>query len=511
MSTSVSRQTNAKPSLRCLPFVAGVLFAVLSLPATAGLATSERITYQGRLLDNGTPFTGTVDMAFGLWTQQSGGTLIQTDTKSGVEVANGLFQVELFFGEEAYEDSLWIEVVADGTTLTPRQPITAVPLALHALNGGGGGFWELVGSTLSYDGPVEIATNAGEALVVTGDNTGIRAQASNLAVSGITGGGTAIRGVATNDTGENNGIRGTSFSQSGAGVRADNVHPFGTAIVAESYVGLFADAEAIGVITTGEVAGVSASSPFQAVFGSATASEGYGAYFVGQPGSSNYFQQKVGIGTLDPTATLEINGPAVGQPPAALKVSVNDDQKFVVGSLGMSIFQNVFLDGLLALTTLQTGGSVDLCITGSVAFPGQVATCSSSARYKTDIESIESATALVDQLRPVTFRWTETGEADYGFVAEEVAEIEPRLTTYNVEGQIEGVKYRQISALLLRALQEQRQDHQREIQRLDDELQVLSVRLDRSQELEQENRLLTGRLDRLESMLFGDSSVASDR
>ncbi len=459
MSTSVSRQKNAKPSLRWLPFVAGVLFAVLSLPAMAGLATSERITYQGRLLDNGTPFTGTVEMAFGLWTQQSGGTLIQTDAKSGVEVANGLFQVELFFGEEAYEDSLWIEVVADGTTLTPRQPITAVPLALHALNGGGASFWELSGGTLSYDGPVAIDTTTGEGLNVSGDSLGIRAES----------------------TGEN-----------------------GTALRAAGPFAVRADGSVVGVEAFGDVIGMIAQSPEIAVYGLAETVDGYSGFFTGEDGSSNYFRNKVGIGTLEPTAMLEIDGPGVGQPPAALRVSVNENDKFIVGSLGMSILQNVFLDGALTLTTLATGGSIDLCRTGSVGFPGQVATCSSSARYKTDIESIDSATDLVDQLRPVTFRWTETGEADYGFVAEEVAEIEPRLATYNADGQVEGVKYRQLNAVLLRALQEQRRD----TERLQDEVRVLSVELERSRELKEQNRLLTRRLDRLEALLIGERSLA---
>ena len=489
--------------------IASLIIATMSMPVLAGLASAERITYQGRLLDNGTPFTGSVDMTFSLWTQESDGSEVDSQSFSGVSVSDGLFQVELFFGDEAYEDSLWIEVVADGTTLSPRQPITAVPLALHALDGGGEGFWELNGGLLLYSGPVSITSNTIEnALTVNGDAVGISATADGSAIIGTVATGSGVQGIATSDEGANSGVRGTSFSQSGAGVRADNLHPFGTAIAAESYVGLSVDAEAIGVITRGDVAGISATSPSQAVIGSATAEDGYGAYFVGFPGSSNYFQQKVGIGTLEPTATLEINGPPAGQPPAALKVSVNDDEKFIVGSLGMSIRQNVFLDGLLTLPQLATGGSIDLCRTGSVGFPGQVATCSSSARYKTDIESIDSATALVDQLRPVTFRWIENGEADYGFVAEEVAEIEPRLATYNADGQIEGVKYRQISAILLRAMQEQRQDHRREIQRLDGELQVLSVQLERTRDLEEQNRLLTERLERLESLFQVERSIA---
>ena len=63
----------------------------------------------------------------------------------------------------------------------------------------------------------------------------------------------------------------------------------------------------------------------------------------------------------------------------------------------------------------------------------------------------------VAQLRPVTFDWTSNGEHDLGFVAEEVDQVTPLLTTRNAEDQIEGVKYDRISAVLVKAVQEQQQ------------------------------------------------------
>ena len=45
--------------------------------------------------------------------------------------------------------------------------------------------------------------------------------------------------------------------------------------------------------------------------------------------------------------------------------------------------------------------------------------------------------------------------ADVGLVAEEVALIEPRLTTMNDNGQVEGVKYDRIGVVLVNAIKEQ--------------------------------------------------------
>ena len=62
---------------------------------------------------------------------------------------------------------------------------------------------------------------------------------------------------------------------------------------------------------------------------------------------------------------------------------------------------------------------------------------------------------IIEQLRPVTFEWIAGGEADLGLVAEEVAKVAPLLTTRNAAGQIEGVKYDRINAVLVNAVQEQ--------------------------------------------------------
>jgi hypothetical protein len=61
---------------------------------------------------------------------------------------------------------------------------------------------------------------------------------------------------------------------------------------------------------------------------------------------------------------------------------------------------------------------------------------------------------VVQRLRPVAYEWKSTHEADIGFVAEEIATIDPRLVTRNAAGEVEGVKYERLTAVLAVALQD---------------------------------------------------------
>jgi len=61
---------------------------------------------------------------------------------------------------------------------------------------------------------------------------------------------------------------------------------------------------------------------------------------------------------------------------------------------------------------------------------------------------------LVYQLQPAAYDELSTGRAQIGFVAEDVALIEPRLVIYDKDGQPEAIKYDQLTALLTKAVQD---------------------------------------------------------
>ena len=105
-------------------------------------AADTAFTYQGQLRENGRPVNGTCDFRFKLYNAATGGSQVRPPrTKTGVNVTNGLFTVSLDFGSGVFNgDARWLEVAVrcpagSGTfkTLSPRQPIRAVPYALYSL------------------------------------------------------------------------------------------------------------------------------------------------------------------------------------------------------------------------------------------------------------------------------------------------------------------------------------------------------------------------------------------
>ncbi len=100
-------------------------------------------TYHGRLTDAAQPANGVFEFEFGLWTDASRGTLLETRAKTAIDVANGLFAVELDFNPRWIDgDERWLEIkarrlgAASYTTLSPRQRLAPTPHALHAREAG---------------------------------------------------------------------------------------------------------------------------------------------------------------------------------------------------------------------------------------------------------------------------------------------------------------------------------------------------------------------------------------
>lgn len=209
-------------------------------------------------------------------------------------------------------------------------------------------------------------------------------------------------------------------------------------------------------------------------------------------------QRRVGIGTDSPNALLHIHESqptalgidnlfrvtAAGDSTPALmvqslsQVEPSDQRRVVVDRFYFNMFDNQ--------------GGVPACV-NTIAVGTAIIRCpSSSERYKQDITDLETAIDLVRRLRAVRFRWKETGEEDIGLIAEEVAEIEPRLALYNKNGEIESVKYNHLTAVLVKAFQEQQVRHAEELSAL------RSV-------LEEQRRETRERLAALEALLSGDA------
>lgn len=93
---------------------------------------------------------------------------------------------------------------------------------------------------------------------------------------------------------------------------------------------------------------------------------------------------------------------------------------------------------------------------------GQLGTISSSRRFKEDIHDLGDVSRRLFQLRPVSFRYTQSyadgsKPVQYGLVAEEVAEAFPELAVRNSSGEVETVHYETLNVLLLNEVQQQEQ------------------------------------------------------
>ncbi|MEW5802653.1 MAG: tail fiber domain-containing protein [bacterium] len=122
-------------------FLRAFVVTAACLVSVAAWAVPGLINYQGKLTDPGnSALTGTYQMVFSLYAAQTGGTALWTEEQS-VTVADGIFHVQLGTATSLPvnvfdHDELYLEIVIDSETLTPRQRITSTAFAMKAADGG---------------------------------------------------------------------------------------------------------------------------------------------------------------------------------------------------------------------------------------------------------------------------------------------------------------------------------------------------------------------------------------
>ena len=118
-----------------------VMTGVVLILGLTGPARAGPLTYQGRLTDGSVDANGLYDFRFRLFDADSGGSQVGAElAPTGVQVDDGVFTLELDFGDVFGETPLFLEIDVrrDGdsfTTLTGRQAVTAAPVAQYALSG----------------------------------------------------------------------------------------------------------------------------------------------------------------------------------------------------------------------------------------------------------------------------------------------------------------------------------------------------------------------------------------
>lgn len=232
--------------------------------------TGTQFTFQGALSTGNGPVGGKVDLAVSLWDApidgiQVASTVEFNDVDLDTGGGQGLFTLQLDFGGDVFNgDPRWVQIAvrkppAGFETISPRQPIRAVPYAIQTrglfVTQDAGEFYVGIGTT-SPVSPLKVEADSANFAVVWAHNT---------STSGLL----------------QNGVRAETDSPSGRG--------------------LFA------------LAGAS-NGANHAVWAQTESPDGYAGYFTGPAGSKNYFEQRVGVGTTDPLTTLHVQSSALAAP-----------------------------------------------------------------------------------------------------------------------------------------------------------------------------------------------------
>jgi hypothetical protein len=112
-------------------------------PASWAVPLGTVFTYQGRLMDGGSPANGMYDFVFTLH-DDSGAVVGGPYFQNEISVTDGYFNVELDFEDIFQGQALWLEIEVKPSgpggyeNLSPWQPIRPAPYALYALDGAGG-------------------------------------------------------------------------------------------------------------------------------------------------------------------------------------------------------------------------------------------------------------------------------------------------------------------------------------------------------------------------------------
>ena len=117
-----------------------------------------------------------------------------------------------------------------------------------------------------------------------------------------------------------------------------------------------------------------------------------------------------------------------------------------IGINGENVSNSCFIGHIREETTAQPN-AIPVLIDSA----GQLGTTSSSRRFKKEIQPMDKASESLLALKPITFHYKsdKTGTAQFGLIAEEVAEVNPNLVVRDKNGEVYTVRYEAVNAMLL--------------------------------------------------------------
>lgn len=186
--------------------------------------------------------------------------------------------------------------------------------------------------------------------------------------------------------------------------------------------------------------------------------------------SDSYTQARIVKSAANQPGTLDIAGTGGTSPSYAdLALQQNGGSQYWLGwsyrtagrGLGSYYYNGSTWINPLELETdnevrvnLANTSATTLCHTGGV-----IRACSSLSKFKDNQQDLSIGLETLMQLRPVEFDWnTNDKKHDLGFIAEEVEAVNPLLAEYDYNtGELASVKYRMMTSLIVKAVQQQQQ------------------------------------------------------
>ena len=164
-----------------------------------------------------------------------------------------------------------------------------------------------------------------------------------------------------------------------------------------------------------------------------------------------------------------INNIALGTAAASSLLGSNN---IIIGTVGAAADNDTIRIGsshtrafIQGINGAMVGSGTTVVVDGS----GQLATITSSKRFKKNIESMSEQIYKLLQLRPVEFTFiSDASDAkQYGLIAEEVYEVYPEMVTHDAQGNIYSVNYMALIPVLLKQIQQQEERMQSQQQQID--------------------------------------------
>jgi hypothetical protein len=214
----------------------------------------------------------------------------------------------------------------------------------------------------------------------------------------------------------------------------------------------------------------------------------------------------VGFNTNSPNAALTVRATSTQAAPLRLQNAGGDEVLSILAS-GRATFAEQVRVGQFA-----SASSLTVCRSSQ----GVLATCTSSARYKDEIVPLKSAADMVARLEPVRYRWKESGKADIGLIAEQVAEVIPEMVRKDDDGKIVSFEHNRLGPLLVGAFQEQSAITEQRFTAVESNQGELLGRISKLEaenaelrQLAERNAELEARLAALEAVIVGESQLSA--